>query len=241
MTLRDPIQVVISPNETTHARTQKLAIAVTEHPAFELVECREIPVDVQFRTGEAHINVELKEPADMVQSVLNGHLTRQVLAMREAQAPAMIVVLGSLKDVEAAIPWVDSNGKRDPKARWSDLGRVRAFAAEAYSVGIPVFYWDQNWEGHLLSHAKRLLQGGNILATIPKPAEGMRQVAALSMLVPGLGPKKAQALIDGFEGGFFALMWLVCRPYTEVKILDSLQEVPGIGPKLATAIMEAAR
>jgi hypothetical protein len=40
------------------------------------------------------LNVELKEPADLAASVLNGHLARQVVAMQGSKKPGCIVCLG---------------------------------------------------------------------------------------------------------------------------------------------------
>lgn len=124
------IKAYIAPGEAI--RGQKLALAINEDPRFEpMLIDSEIPLDVQFRISEEHINpleipstdyvgfhvsgrkhktervfnTEFKEPADYVSSALgkDGHLFMQLLAAREAGYPCMVVVLGGDNQVTDAI------------------------------------------------------------------------------------------------------------------------------------------
>ncbi len=70
------------------------------------------------------------------------------------------------------------------------------FEANSYALGIPVFSWGDQPYKRLLAHAHEILTGGSLLAHMPKPAGEERQIAALCMLVKGIGMKKAKAILE---------------------------------------------
>ncbi len=91
------IEVLMDSNEQQWQRKAAMEEAVASHKNFNWMGLAEIPVDLRFRDTATYrtISVELKEPSDMVTSVTNGHLAKQVMAMREAGEAGFIVCTGS--------------------------------------------------------------------------------------------------------------------------------------------------
>jgi hypothetical protein len=107
--MRQIISVRIDSNEKSSQRADDLIAATKGNPAFRFDGFSEIPVDVRFELRDEDpiggglcnisvqaLNVELKEPADLAASVLNGHLAQQVVAMQGSKEPGCIVCLGSV-------------------------------------------------------------------------------------------------------------------------------------------------
>jgi ERCC4-type nuclease len=244
----EKIKLMIDSNERGSSRAQGLVQAAGNDPRFEAVGYFGLPVDARFffnrdseqplpgAAGRLVLNVELKGPADFVSSALGGRLYTQILAMRELQQPGMVVVLGSDDEVQCAIlAYASKKSKGD-----DDLdGKVTLFSkllqdfeANAYALGIPIFRWKNEPYKRLLSHAHKLLSEGNLIAHMPKPADGERQIAALCMLAKGIGMKKAKTVLEGC--GCIGDLSSLCRNDDQ-----ALRTLPGIGPTLAKRIRGA--
>jgi hypothetical protein len=230
-------------------RAQALALAVAEDPRFLPLGINpEIPVDCQFSLTYLHetpidrdyegnlmhepemrtkiFNIELKEPADYIQSALGnaGHLYSQILSMREAGHPGMVVVLGDDADIGNAV-----KASLVTRYRAKELGyqiasyndRLQDFEAQAYSLGIPVMRWKASPWRRLLSLAHKILTGASLLDYKPRPAEGEREIAAAAMCFKGIGPELMKTLLIDYQL-CFAPRADYARP---------IEELPGWGKK----------
>lgn len=244
------ISVWMDTNEKGSDRAKAMETTVAGDDRFSWQGFADLPVDLTFEglvpardgDGQAHrlVYTELKEPQDYLQSVLSGHLYSQILTLQELGLPAFVAVLGGVDDInkavtESALKRRTAGSKQETVA--STIGRLRDFRANAYALGVPVLY--DMTPGDILSHATKILEGGDLMAHRPRPANGERQVAALCMLVPGVGPKKARALLDHFGS-----LRGIYERVSSAEIIDSvscLQEVDGIGKVRAKSIVEALR
>lgn len=241
------ISVWMDTNERGTDRALAMETTVAGDDRFTWQGFQDLPVDMRFEiiTGcpeyVEDILVELKEPADYLQSVMSGHLYNQILALQELGEPAFVAVLGGSTDIGKAI--TDSVFHRRTSISKHEtvaatVGRLRDFRAKANAINIPVLY--DMTPGDILSHVYYMLSDNvDMLAHRPKPADGERQVAALCMLVPGVGPKKARALLDHFGS-----LRGIYERVSSAEIIDSvscLQEVDGIGKVRAKSIVEALR
>jgi len=190
-----------------------------------------------YETDDRRFVVELKTPQDFVSSVLSGHLFSQVLSIRENGDPGIVVVLGTDVEIEKVIvkntTMAAKTGgfKKPPKElikSYSDS--IRHFESASFAVGVPVFHMDRAPFRRISSMAHKVLEScdAEFMAHKPRPADNERQVAALCVLVPGVGPEKARALLEKFS-----LRELSMAAAEDVKI------VKGIGDVLAGRIVEA--
>jgi hypothetical protein len=185
--------------------------------------------------------VELKEIKDYIISALatDGQLYQQYLSMAEAGEPCMILVLGSDDDIAWAI-----RHALEPHYSGQDLvdmclsyeKRLIHFESSCEALGCPVERWDAMPYTRLLSRvATRLLGSASLMDYRPRPVEGEREVAALSILLGnGIGPAKAAAVLEKFS--------LILESKNEIdrdgmlKFAYELTDCAGIGPKLADRI-----
>lgn len=253
----EKIRLEIDVNERGAPRAKKLIRAASNDIRFETAGYANLPVDVRFslkplkpdvlsspsQSGSERgpergpeLNVELKGPEDYVSSVLAGRLYSQILAMRELQQPGMVVILGSDEDIRSVIEAdVSKNSATNEDmerkiALFSNL--MMDFEANSYALGIPIFRWRDQPYRRLLAYAHKLLTGGNLLNHMPKPMNGERQIAALCMLVKGIGMTKAKAILERCES-LGNLSKICCNDDR------ALRDIPGIGPILAARIKEA--
>jgi ERCC4-type nuclease len=192
-------------------------------------------------------NIELKEPADYVSSVLgkNGHLYQQYLSMAEAGAPCMILVLGSDDDVHAAIfesLMTRYHGQERMYQIASYEKRLIDFEANAEALGCPVERWDSMPYSRLLSRVAKRLEGkASLMDYRPRPAEEEREVASLAMLLGnGIGESKAKAILEKFSLKLDAGGAVMPSGKNGVRPV-ALTDCPGIGPKLAERIRERVK
>lgn len=258
---KEKILVELDSNEAGSSRAKSLALAVNEDPRFELVGFAELDVDVCFSldvekttciedsigcqafvksTVTKSLQIEIKDftgkkedNSDYLNSILSGHLKDQVLAMRENQIPARVLVLGDDPDVLAAIQKVVTPRYRGEEARrmistyWN---LIIDFEANSEALNIPVWYIRSSPWKRVLSRVDKLLSGPDRLLTRPAPAENDRQIAALAMLLgSGVGPAKAKAILEKFNLKLEA---------KEDSNDEQLLSCPGIGPTLAARIRE---
>lgn len=246
----DKIRLAIDSNERGTSRAQELERIASDDIRFELAGYCNLPVDVHFSLGldgrkertfyesssKLGLNVELKGPEDYVSSILGGRLYNQILSMRELRQPGIVVILGCDEDVQSVI---EANASRnsltdEDKARKITLfsNLLMDFEANSYALGIPIFRWKDQPYKRLLAYAHKILTGSSLTAHMPKPAEEERQIAALCMLVKGVGMKKAKAILE--RCGCIGNLSNLCRNEDM-----ALKAIPGIGPTLAVRIMEA--
>jgi hypothetical protein len=244
--MRQIISVRIDSNEKSSQRADDLIAAIKGSTAFRFDGFSEIPVDVRFELRDEDpiggglwnisaqaLNVELKEPADLAASVLNGHLARQVVAMQGSKEPGCIVCLGSVRDACGSVPRLTRRGYRGRDRVETDKGRIRAFCADSWAWNIPVFFWNDLPMQWLLSHAYNMLQGGDILSHLPK---GSRNAGAAAMLcaIPTIGPSTATAMLD-MLGPFQQLPW---PGVIQMDIQEVRSGARRIGPAKARKICE---
>jgi hypothetical protein len=244
--MRQIISVRIDSNEKSSQRADDLIAAIKGGTAFRFDGFSEIPVDVRFELRDEDpigvglcnisvqaLNVELKEPADLAASVLNGHLAQQVVAMQGSKEPGCIVCLGSVLEACGSVPRLTRRGYRGRDRIEADKGRMRAFCADSWAWNIPVFFWDDQPMQWLLSHAYNMLQGGDVLSHLPK---GSKNVSAAAMLcvIPTIGPSTATAMLEGL-GPFQQLPW---PGVVQADIQEVRSSARRIGPAKARKVCE---
>jgi hypothetical protein len=215
-------------------------MAIMEDTRYEMPEFRETGIDLQFRLSSPmfieldrpdKFNVELKAPADYVQSALGkeGHLFMQIQTMRESGNPCMVLVLGSDKEISDAIYNALKTRYRGQELHFqlaSYEDRLMDLESNAEALGCPVRRWKNPWR-RLLSLTHKILTGGSLMGYRPKPAEGERDIVAASCLFRGLGPELMATLLKEYRIGFFPSPG--ARP---------IEDLPGFGPKRAAMVKE---
>ena len=228
------IEVQMDSNEQQWQRISAMEDIVDSHKdKFTWKGTAEIPVDIRFRDTATYrtISVELKEPSDMVTSVTNGHLAKQVMAMRDAGEPGFVVCTGSAKDVFDAIPRYTTAGRRTTPAIYQQFGIIRNFTAASYADGYPVFFLDCAWPQFILNHVEAFFNVPTVLAYLHKDKETLTSAAMLCM-IPGIGAETAKGLISSF-GSIRQVM-----NASEKELSETLVNGRKIGKK-AKAIVEA--
>ena len=235
------ISVLMSSNEQGSKRAAGLANALMDDPRFEWQGYEQIPVDLQFRyedwRGPIHLrtfNVELKEPADYVASALGptGHLYQQVLTMREAEWPCMVLVLGSDEYITNAIKDATKTRYKGQERAYqigSYNDRLLDFESNCEALGCHVARWKASPWKRLLSMVHKVLTGGNLMSYRPKPANGERELAAASMLFgQGIGPAVLKPVLAEYKLALIPRGAFARQPC----------DLPGIGKKRAAVIDE---
>lgn len=227
------IEVHMDSNEQQWQRKAAMEEAVASHKNFNWMGLAEIPVDLRFRDTATYrtISVELKEPSDMVTSVTNGHLAKQVMAMREAGEAGFIVCTGSAKDVFDAIPRYTQSGRRSTPAIYQQFGIIRHFTAASYADGYPVLFLDCAWPQFILNHVEAFFTVPTVLGYLHKNTNTLTGEAMLCM-VPGIGAETAKGLISSF-GSIRQVMGA-----SEKELSETIVNGRKIGKK-AKAIVEA--
>ena len=259
MTNGERIHVCMAPGE--HAREQDLRIALSHDPRFEPLQIDpSIPVDLQFRLDNSGtvfdsvteliteldrpgaLNMELKLPADFIQSVLSGHLMDQTLSIRESGYNGCVVILGTLDEIYEAIR-ESATGRGIKKAEVGHViattySRCKSFRKRSFLNGIPVFHKgddsgffdsDDQWKD-ILDSAADYLTDGDMLGFRQRPANGEREILAASILFhgDGIGPGVLKPVMNEYR------LALVPRGEYARQPLD----MDGIGPKRAKLIEE---
>jgi ERCC4-type nuclease len=192
------IRVLVDSNEQSFSRAGELHAAVNKHPDhFTWEGYSEIPVDIRFgdTDNRGYISVELKTPADLVSSILSGHLAQQLLLLHNAPEPGFIVCTGTIKDTFGFVSPVVKGKYRGKDAIVADFARIEEFNAAAFALGYPVFYWDMNWAGQTLKHIRAMFETPSILKFLHKDKKCSTQAAMLCM-IPGVGATTAEALLE---------------------------------------------
>ena len=236
------IHLTIDFNESTRPRADLIREAVQKDEHFEEIPPIEpLPFDLEFWAEDNitnAIHVELKDfsdagNSDYLSSILSGHLYEQVLAAREIGEPLIIAVLGDDHDIQEAIRKAaghDHKGHRrgfDLKKFEQYYAMVDGFESNCIGCGIQVWHLGYNQFPRLLLRVRKILEGGNLVGFIPKPADGERLAVGLSILAGrGVGPKMAANILERYN---------LCLKPKDGHCGD-LEDCEGIGPKRAETI-----
>lgn len=209
-----------------------------------------VAVCIDDRTGEEYSEpsewtekrflVELKEPSDFVQSVLNGHLHEQTLSIRETGQDGCTVILGDLGAIQEAIK-DSANGRGLKKAEIghviaSTYARCKSFRKRSMLNGVPIFHKGDDsgfFDGEdqfkdILDLAADYLTDGDMMGFRMRPADGERELLAASILFhgDGIGPGVLTPVMKEYD--------LVLVPRGE--FAHQPCDMPGIGPKRSEMI-----
>ena len=224
-------------NESIRPRADLIREAVQKDEHFEEIPPIEpLPFDLEFWAEDNitnAIHVELKDfseagNSDYLGSILNGHLWEQCLAAREIGEPFVIAVLGDDNDVGAAIRKAASRKHRmDPKKLMQYFELVEGFEANCLGCGVRVWRLKTDPYGRILLRVRKILEGGDLMGFVPKPADGERLTVGLSILAGrGVGPKMAANILERYN---------LCLKPKDGHCGD-LVDCEGIGPKRAETI-----
>ena len=234
-------QIAVSIASGEAARIDLLKAALGGDNRFMPLQiAADLPVDLRFTCETDILNIELKEPNDFVQSVLNGHLQEQVLSIRERVEPGCIVILGNLEAIYEAIR--DSATGRGVKKSEiqhviaSTHARCKSFRKRSMLNGVPVFFKGDDsgffdnkdqW-ADLLELAVDYLTDGDMMGFRQRPADGERELLATSVLFhgDGIGPGVLKPVLEDYA--------LRLVPRKDPARLPC--DMPGIGPKRAAVI-----
>jgi hypothetical protein len=179
------------------------------------------------------LHIEVKDfseagNSDYLSSILSGHLWGQCQAAREIGEPFVIAVLGGDEEVNAACKAAASRKHRlDVDKMLKYFAMVDGFEANAIGQGIQVWRLKTNPYGRILLRVRKILEGGDLVGFVPKPADGERQVVGLSILAGrGVGPKMAANILERYN------LCLILRD----GFCGDLVDCEGIGPKRAETI-----
>ena len=200
----------------------------------------DLPVDMRFTCGTNILNIELKEPNDFVQSVLNGHLAEQVLSIRELHENGCIVILGNLEAIYEAIR--DSATGRGVKKSEihhviaSTHARCKSFRKRSMLNGVPVFFKGDdsgffdgpNQWADILELAVDYLTDGDMMGFRLRPADGERELLAASIMFhgDGIGPGVLKPVMQDYT----------LRLVPRAEYARPVCEMTGIGKKRAAVI-----
>lgn len=164
--------------------------------------------------------VERKTVADFVRSIVDGRLFRQAKRLAGHSTPAMVVI-------EGAVP---AGAEIEGMDRRAFLGAIVSLAAV---FGLPALFAANAGEtAAMLRYAAGQWTRGAADA-VPRPGyrpKGRRRRQRFILQgLPGVGPGRAARLLDQFGS--------VERVMTAP--MEQLEEIPGIGRRIARAIREA--
>ncbi len=237
-----PIRVSLDTNEVHRARAKKIKAAILRDDRFFLNAPKKCPFDLCFQWEKNTINIELKDftgagesQSDYVSSIVNqsGHLYQQVLAGRELQDPLIIVVLGDDAEIVQAVTNIVLNRGikgQDAEDKINEyIFMVEDFEANCIGMNIQIWRLKIDPWRRMLQSVQKILQGGDLTVFRPKPSVNERQAVGLSILCgKGLGPARASRILERFDVSL-----------TPKKPNTYLDDCPGIGPKLATLVLDA--
>jgi len=155
--------------------------------------------------------------------------------------PAMVWILGTDEAVRAEIMRSAFGrglcGKSAEEALITGWGRVVSVIDMAEGAGIPVHFRAVSSYRSLLQVARAVLQGSDLMRHHKRSR--LCSVASLAMMccIPGIGPVMGRALIDHL-GPVWEMVWTLRLATDPEKVL---QEVPGVGAKTASRIMDSLR
>lgn len=232
------IAIYMAPGEGTREEAMRRAMH-GDGRFFELQIRSDLVVDLHCRFSGEHatnvLNIELKEPADWVSSVLSGHLYSQVLSCREDRQNACVVILGTLDEIYAAIK--DASKRRKGKylkglelsqAIASNHLRCKSFRKRSMLNGVPVFHkgddsgffdGDDQWKD-ILDLSYDFLCDGDLLGFRARPAENDRDVCAAATLFKGIGSDSMRELLKDYD--------LMFCPKLGAR---RIEDIPGFGKK----------
>ncbi len=241
--MHEKIRCYMAPGEADRERSMR---SVLSHDIrFEPLQIDpNNTVDLFFRLerecwSDSNLHIELKRPADFIQSVLSGHLYDQTLSIRESGYNGCTVVLGTLDEIYAAIDESNEkrliNGKfkflnRDDRsnANASTLLRLKSFKKRSFLNGVPVmwkgddsgfFDGDDQWKD-ILDLAADYLLDGSLMGFRMRPPDNEREICAAAMLYKGIGDSSMRLLLTEYELRFCP------KPGAR-----SIEEIPGFGKK----------
>jgi ERCC4-type nuclease len=195
------IRVLMDSNEQNSDRAKELQRVVTSHSdTFIWDGFHELPVDCRFQDmcSGRYISVELKETADLVSSVITGHLAQQTVVMKSAGEPGFVVCIGSMDKVFHDIPPIAGGKYRGKDQILRDFGRIKTYCSTSYAEGYPVMFWDTDWAGMMLHHIQDYFKQSSICEFLHKDKREIVPVAMLCM-IPGIGATTARAIIESFK------------------------------------------
>lgn len=175
-----------------------------------------VSIDV-LNVGDIVVNdtlgIEHKTPSDFWGSVRDRRIFAQATELREAYPNAFIVVSGTLDDVCRA------SGGQESAA----LGAVTSLLAR---YKIPVVFAGERFSEVLVKLVEKTTDGRTVeYNPIRKNATSKQIQEHLLASIPGVGPKRAKAILAHYGG-----------PLAALNAVDSWVELDGIGQKTVDGV-----
>lgn len=208
----------------------EIRVAPTEPPSLRAVGAvglEEYGCDVTVRGTHAVIGIQRKSMQDLVASIGDGRLQRDIMGARVGMMAreldvAVLLVEGDVRDLSSFGPqWTESSLR---KLLWGVRGRgVWVERTGRLSETVEVVSWFAEWADR---------PSGGTLATMPKSWRGVHVDVKrewgewVLQVLPGVGVKLARRIYDQLG---VPLRWEVGK--------EELMEVEGIGEKKAEKIL----
>jgi len=170
--------------------------------------------------------VERKTPDDLLNSLRDNRLWAQLAGMRQVTPWAYLMITGDLRCSADGKVITDSRG-----TGWN-WASVQGALLQAQEMGVFVYVCsgDDDYEAAVLRLAARSHKPELVIPPAREPIP-MSTAERILLALPGLGPERAQALLEYCGTPAWALMCL-----TDLSFND---EVPGIGIGIKRAVRRA--
>lgn len=225
--------IFISPAEPARVRSQLSRNLGTQHTQHISSSTESKGVDFMWRAREQWFGVQRKELNDLLASMSDGRLSKEVGQMREHLSHPMLIIERQPKWTADGIMMDDTWGQR---FTWSGWVGIHASLGHA---GVTVLHSDSiaqtvdsivalvNWSAkpNHLSLLQRPGPAGNGWGKASSRDWGVHFIQG----IPGIGPGVAGAVFDHF--GRVPLRW-DCEP-------SELGKVPGVGKKRVEQLIGA--
>lgn len=187
------ISVSLDLNEKDSLRARSFIEAIKADDRFVFEGYSPLPLDVLFWQDTRSIFVEFKTVDDYITSIKSGHLFNQISVMRDKKVPVKVVVLGGDGEIYARATAL-AIGRGLKSDNYTLI--IQDFEANCRALGVDIWQFERLPYKRILSHISKMFSGGNLGDHIPK-AGNDRKLAALSMLVYGIGKKRSAQILQG--------------------------------------------
>lgn len=240
------MQVKMAAGERGSKRHLALVEIISRHPdRYTLPIKWENTDDLGIDLVIGKVGFELKEDADAIGSMFNGHLAGQRRNAKEMGLDmCLVIIFGSPEDVVEAIPDRDQNGWRDEKIKSREQHRwMDGYAALLVSGFIPLYLSRDH--KITMEHVVDIAWAAENNAIGLPGIRAESPAVAMMQCLPKVGFKLSKAMEEtGFRVALAAEVVKTgktgkTREYQLITDPGILRSVPGMGQKTAKGIIEA--
>lgn len=132
--------------------------------------------------------VERKDPADLLNSIADGRLFRQVAELIELGGLPVLLIHGRME-------WEDGFVRLEGRTGWR-YASVAMALLRAQLAGCPVLYWPDRFQDAIRLLIQRALRPSRGFPLARRPLKPMDERIWFLSQLPGIGPVRAQELLE---------------------------------------------